>query len=254
MLVLLATCGALLPAGCAHQQRQPARTELAVPPLVIVVPPVLNLSNSADWDPLKVTDILAAELQAFPNLVVVPVNRAAAALARQGKPTVQTPADALGLAREFNADATVVGAITDFEPYDPPRVGLLLQWYEPALTPAGSSPANSASPPAQPPSSADASSRAQSAPGTAPAADETADAVGPLLQVQRVVDASQRAVLDDVRAYAAERNGYASPLDWRVHTQSQELFLRYACRAVIRPMLEQRVRYRSTRTLREAAR
>jgi len=47
-----------------------------------------------------VTDILASEFQSFPGVVVIPVNRTLAALALRGKNTVETPRDALDLARE----------------------------------------------------------------------------------------------------------------------------------------------------------
>src|SRR5215470_9236569 len=68
--------------GCA--QRHDAHFLLPPSPVTVVVAPVLNLSNSRDWDPLKVTDWVASELQQFPGVTVIPVNRAAAVLAQAG--------------------------------------------------------------------------------------------------------------------------------------------------------------------------
>ena len=46
-----------------------------------------------------------------------------------GKTAVETPQDALDLAGELGADATLVAAITEYQPYDPPIVGVVMQWY-----------------------------------------------------------------------------------------------------------------------------
>src|SRR5262245_907691 len=59
--------------GCA---RTDSRQAHPVANRVIVVAPVVNLSGSSEWDPLKVTDVVAAEMQKVPGFSVIPVNRA----------------------------------------------------------------------------------------------------------------------------------------------------------------------------------
>ena len=76
MIALGSIIGVLTLAGCTQQRGPGGGDPHAEPAQVVVVAPVLNLSNRADWDPLKVTDILASELQSFPGIVVIPVNRA----------------------------------------------------------------------------------------------------------------------------------------------------------------------------------
>jgi hypothetical protein len=158
---------------------------------------VLNLSNSPDWDTLRVSDWLASEMQQFPGLTVIPVNRSAAALVQQGKESVESPEDAIQLAREFGADATVVTAITEYSPYDPPVVGMIMQWYSTNT---------------------------------------------PEMQIQRVYNAAVDQTLSELKDYAQTREGQESPYEWRVHSKSQELFVRYCCWATIRSMLSQRTR------------
>jgi len=227
MIALGSIAGVLLLAGCT-QQRGPAGVEpRAEPPEVVVVAPVLNLSNSTYWDPLKVTDILASEFQSFPGIVVVPVNRTLAALALRGKSAVETPQDALDLARELQADATIVTAITEYHPYHPPRVGLVMQWYAP---PHRHRPA---------PARFDPVVASRQAAEVAPAASVTAAAT-PVLQIQQVYNAAEDAVLADARAFGARRSGHDSPYGAGIYVKSQELFVRYCCWASIRSMLLER--------------
>ena len=73
----------------------------------------------------------AAELQSVPGFEVVPVGVAEAKMQEyrivfNGK---NGPAEARKLAQLLDVDAVVVGAITDFTPYYPPRVGLDVEWY-----------------------------------------------------------------------------------------------------------------------------
>lgn len=215
-------------AGCVQQRdRNPAEPG-PEPAQVVVVAPVLNLSNSTDWDPLKVTDMLASELQSFPNIVVIPVNRTLAALALQGKSLVETPQDALELARELQADATLVAAITEYDPYFPPRVGIVMQWYGAGHQQQGAH-------------AFDPVAASRQAADVAPAAAANQQsAVAPVLQVQQVYDAAEDAVQEEVRSFAAHRRGRDSAYGAQVHTKSQELFVRFCWSAAIRTMLTAR--------------
>lgn len=222
MFALASLLGAMLSGGCAHDRAPSLSQPPHDRPQVVAVAPVLNLSNSSDWDPLKVTDIVASELQSFPGVVVIPVNRTLATLTLMGRDAVATPQDALELARELNADATVVTAVTEYSSYDPPIVGILMQWYATARH--------------TPMSGLDPVSASREAAEITPAAAAT-DNIAPLVQVQRVYNAADHALLDDVRSFAASRGGHDSPYGWRVYLKSQELFLRYCSWATIRPML-----------------
>ncbi|TWT44750.1 hypothetical protein RAS1_11670 [Phycisphaerae bacterium RAS1] len=199
-------------AGCAHRDRKCELPPAA--PRVVVVAPVLNLSGAPDLDPLKATDILASELLSFPELTVIPVNLTLAVLATRGLSGVESPQHAYDLAREFSADATLVVAVTEYSPYDPPVVGLVAQWYD----------------------------RADAAWAESLATEFAADtqlSAAPTLQVQRVFNASSDAVISEVKAFADARDGHGSPYGWKRFTQSQELFLRFTSWSLIRTMLSQ---------------
>lgn len=190
------------------------------------MPPVVNLSNGSDFDPLKVTDLVASELLSFPNVTVVPVNLTLATLTRIGKPRVETPQDAVLLARELGADGTVVCAVTEYRPYTPPVVGLVLQYY-PAAADRGALP-----------SSFDPVAASRSA---RPTEDELAASRegAQVLQVQRVFNAADNDTVDEIEDFAHQRRGDQSPYAARKYVVSQELYLRFCCWSAIRTMLEQ---------------
>ena len=212
----LATCS-----GCALLQRS---APLPPPsPRVLVVAPVLNYSGGQDFDPLKVTDLIASEFVSFEGISVVPVNLTLAELVRQGKTLVETPEEAVELARVFGADATVVVAVTEYNPYDPPVVGLVMQWYSahPQKPRSGFDPLTA--------------SRSVSSPQIELSAAEAE--LAPRWQVQRVFNAADEDLLEEIRSFAAQRGGDESPYGWRKYIRSQELYVRYATWALIRTML-----------------
>jgi hypothetical protein len=218
LAAFLVPCAAI---GCSTFDRRPG-PQTAPQTITVAVAPVLNLSGSRDWDVLKVTDLLASELQQFPGVTVIPVNRSLAALAEHGKSAVDTPDTALWLSEELRADATVVAAITEYNPYDPPILGLVLQLY--TTTRAGGA------------SGLDAVAASREATDFAPAGDTGLAGDRPL-QIQRVFNASDTRVLDEMEDYGKRREGRESPHDWQVHAKSQELFVRFSLWSAIRSML-----------------
>jgi hypothetical protein len=183
----------------------------------VVVAPVINLSGNEEFDGLQLTDTVAAELASFPAVAVIPVNLTLAALARGGKSRVETPEDALALAQEFGADATLVTAVTHYDPYVPPTLGMIVQWYEPVR---------------------DAWDEPPAAAGVAHAAD-LARRPYHQWQVQRVFRAMDDDVAEEIREFADERDGEESPLEWRRFTRSQKQFAEFCSWSVIRTMLRQ---------------
>lgn len=203
-----------------------------VPPRVLVVTPVLNLSGSEDFDPLRLTDLVASEFAGFSGVSVVPVNRVLGELALQGRTLVETPQDAVQLARSFGADAVVVTAITEYDPYDPPVVGLIMQWYEAAPAPrrGGFDPVT-------------ASRLAADVPGLE---EPIAAGVAPRLQVQRIFDASDEHLLKDIKKYAARHEGQQSPYGWRKYYKAQELYIRCCSHLLIKTIHQRLSEYTET--------
>jgi hypothetical protein len=209
----------MLAAVISCAQRERVTPALAPPPRVLVIAPVLNLSGSRDFDALKVTDLVASEFQSFPGIAVIPVNLTLAELQRRGKEAVESPEDAIDLARVLGADATIVTGVTEYNPYTPPVVGWVMQWYA-----AGAGPMVSGG-------------TAEGPPGEAGPGLSAAPRPVPRYQIQRVFNAADEGVLDQVRSFAEERDGHGSPYGWRKYIRSQELYVRFSCAATIRSML-----------------
>ena len=210
-------CVSLLVASSGCAQRVRTISEAPRQPRVLVVAPVLNLSGSQDFDALKVADLVASEFLSFSDIAVIPVNLTLAELERQGKYAVETPEDAVALARALGADATIVVAVTEYNPYSPPVLGMIMQWY--AARPAS-----------------------EPAPDPGAVADSSAELldvqrVRPRWQVQRVFNAADDELLEEIRAYARERDGHESPYGWRKCMRSQELYVRYCTHALIMTIL-----------------
>lgn len=88
---------------------------------------------------------------------------------------------------------------------------------------------------------------------TSPADVELSAAVelGPRYQIQRVFNAAEHDVLEDVRRFAAGREDGQSPYGWRKYTKSQELYVRYCCWAIIRSKIALDESQRAAATLNE---
>ncbi len=92
-----------------------------------------NLSDEPTLDGEQVAEAYYNELQQIPGFEVVPVNVTEQAVIAheillEGS-LDQFRAEVRRLAEALNVDVVVVGAITDYSPYYPPRMGLAVDWY-----------------------------------------------------------------------------------------------------------------------------
>jgi hypothetical protein len=127
----IALLGGVLGSGCmmvpqlAHQPvvRNPF-PELSR----VAVAPFFNLSTERTVDGRQFAIAYYNELQLVPGFEVVPVGVAEAAIVDYGL-SMDDPRDAQRLAQILGVDAVVIGAVTDYSPYYPPRCTLLVEWY-----------------------------------------------------------------------------------------------------------------------------
>ena len=94
----------------------------------VAIVPFFNLSAEPSADGYRFAEAYFAELQKIPGFQVLPVGVAEAAI-QDLRLNLQNPEDAVKLGQALGVDAVVVGAITDYNPYYPPRVGLQVSWY-----------------------------------------------------------------------------------------------------------------------------
>ena len=204
--------------GCAPKSVEP----LTIPnhtlgAMVIAVAPALNFSGGSDFDPSSVADLMASELSYLEGANVIPISRVLAVLARQGRQEIGSPSHALEVADTLGADAILVFAVTEYDPYNPPVVGIAAQLYgfrrpdslggiDPVLVSRQARPF---------------------------ALSPRVPATVPVAQAERVFDASHESVAGEVRAYARHRTEDLGPMGWKRYLASQRHYLRYCCHAII---------------------
>ncbi|QDT27208.1 hypothetical protein Enr10x_25230 [Gimesia panareensis] len=96
----------------------------------VAVVPFFNLSQEPDVDGRRFALAYYSELQKIPGFQVLPVGVAEVAMVEH-QLQMNNPDDVLKLAKALDVDAVVIGAVTDYSPYYPPRIGLQVSWYSP---------------------------------------------------------------------------------------------------------------------------
>ncbi len=94
----------------------------------VAVAPFFNLSAEPGADGRQFALCYFNELQAIPGFEVVSMGVTEQAI-RQYHLEMTDAADARRLAQILGVDAVVIGAITDYSPYYPPRCGMSVEWY-----------------------------------------------------------------------------------------------------------------------------
>ncbi|WP_460168076.1 hypothetical protein [Thermostilla marina] len=94
----------------------------------VAVAPFFNLSAEPTVDGRRFANAYYNELQQIPGFEVIPVSVVEQAM-RSNNINLTGAAEARRLAQILGADAVVIGAITEYDPYYPPRLGLQVEWY-----------------------------------------------------------------------------------------------------------------------------
>lgn len=94
----------------------------------VAVAPFFNQSDEPTVDGRAFAMAYFTELQDTPGYEVVPVGVVEQVMINAGV-NLANPGEARRLAQLLGVDALVVGAVTDYSPYYPPRCGMRIEWY-----------------------------------------------------------------------------------------------------------------------------
>lgn len=94
----------------------------------VAVAPFFNHSDEKTVDGRQFALAYFGELQTVPGFEVAPLNVVEEAML-QHQIMLDAPGEARRLAQILGVDAVVIGAVTDYSPYYPPRCGLRVEWY-----------------------------------------------------------------------------------------------------------------------------
>lgn len=128
LTILMAFCGCSLLPEVAHQPTLhnpfPQLSKVAIAPF-------FNLSEEKTLDGRQFAEAYFNELQLVPGFEVVPVGVVEQAILRhQIQFNGSNAADeARRLAQILGVDAVVIGAVSDYSPYYPPRCAMQVEWY-----------------------------------------------------------------------------------------------------------------------------
>lgn len=102
----------------------------------VAVAPFFNQSDEPTVDGRRFALAYYNELQATPGFEAVPVNVVIEAI-RHHRIRLDQPSEARRLAQVLGVDAVLIGSVTEYSPYYPPRLGLQMEWWaaNPAFAP-----------------------------------------------------------------------------------------------------------------------
>lgn len=230
---LLAAAVTLTVAGCATLYPPRTAEPLDAPyedRQVWAVAPLMNESGSRHADGVRLADKLARQLETASPLTVEPVNRVLDAMDALDMGEVTSPGEAELLRQTLGVDALVVGMVTAYEPYDPPKLGLALELYTGPLP--------------GPNVSLDLRelSRAATDEESRP---ELPDPVGggPASAVSAFFDAADPQVREQLRTYGTQRGVEAhGTRDWRLYRISMDLYSEFVSYEMSSQLLEAEAR------------
>ncbi len=96
---------------------------------VWAVVPLENETGSRYADGLVMADELIRALEQVQAIDVLPLNRVLQAMDALKMPRIETRDDAIHLREALGVDALVVGTMTHYDAYDPPKLGVALDLY-----------------------------------------------------------------------------------------------------------------------------
>jgi hypothetical protein len=189
-------------------------------PMTVAVAPAFNVSG-AKLDTNRIADLMASELSYAANVNVLPVSRVLAVLVDQNKSRVESPSHAMEIMRILGADAILVFAVTEYDAYEPPIVGISAQIYGTRRSdkPTGFDPV------------------AFGRLGAPPRGAFRGTSMDPIAQSDRVFDASHERVRSEIKRFSKIRSADESPYGWRKYLASQQHFIRFCCYQTIRSMI-----------------
>lgn len=223
ILVMVLGVALTLVAGC---QSPPDQLEAGPYPQrqVLAVAPMRNESGSLTPDGAALADELARQLELIPGIDTLPVNRVLAAMQAIQLPAVTSPTDAQRLRSALGVDALVVGTISDYDVYNPPKLGLSVElygderqpWYQTLDTRRLTSAAVDEM--------------------TRPLPEEQPT---PITTISGYFDGADPAVRQGIQKYAKQRGGHDDRHDyWRQFYLSMDLFTQYVSHHVATRLMD----------------
>lgn len=190
---------------------------------VWAVAPLRNESGVAQADVQMVADALVEQIEQVDGLACVPFNRTLAAMRALDLRFISTPEEAQALAGALGVDALVIGTVTSWNPYNPPKLGLALALFVAPGSPMATGAVAPTGPEGPPdPVLLQSSPTERGMPGSQ-------WSERPASVVSEQLDGANHLVQKSVKEFAEGRSPTVSALGWRRYLASMPLYAEFAC-------------------------
>lgn len=230
-VMLALAIGMLMLTGCNLPKKAADRTDNLASPYttrrLLAVAPLVNQSGALGADGLRMADLITGRIDSIANLDALPVNRVLAAMAALKIDRVSNLHQAQQIIRMLGVDGLIVGVITAWDPYDPPKIGMAIELYTDDRVERDELINISRL----------VSAATGDAAGQAPA--DTSQIHQPINQVSAYLNASDPWVREEIEQYGAGRGpeNTNAAADWRRYRTNMNLFSEYVSHAMFRRLL-----------------
>ena len=212
----------LMLCSCQPQLKAPAILQAPYETAQLwAVAPFANESGVSAVDTNRVADLFTEQAQQVRGVNTVPVNRVLLAMQRLEMSAIQSPGDARTLMNVLNVDGLIVGTVTAYDPYRPPKLGLAVELhvrdaeaYQFRVDPMELM----------------RSGQGEPAPGDL-------GPVNPVAQAAGVFDANHHDTLMQLEHYAAGRDEPHSAYGTEIYLVRMELYTQFVCHRLIGDLL-----------------
>ena len=188
-------------------------------PALWAVAPLANESGTTAVDRIHITDLLTEQLQQVRGINTVPVNRVLLAMQTLRIRSIATAEQASRVMNVLGIDGLVVGTITSWDPYQPPKLGLAVQLFTAMDEPARMN--------VDPQSMRTATTEAPSTPTPAQA----------MAQAAGIWDASNHHTLATLERYAQGRTRLNSAYGPDLHLVDMDLYTQFVAYQLVEKLL-----------------
>ncbi len=218
-LALATVVIALCVTGCGPIE-QP-KVDYASPypqPKLWAVMPFRNESGVSIVDHVRFADKLTQQLQQVGGIRALPVNRVIEAANSTEIGPIDSVGEAVALMQTLDVDGLIVGTISAWDPYEPPKIGATIQLYS-RRNPGSYN-------------GADLQSLTYAA--TDGVMSGTTRHDQPVATAGGYFDAANGKVLQRLNDYAVGRSGHESPAGWRAYLLNMDLYSEFVSHELMR--------------------
>lgn len=186
------------------------------------VAPFVNESGVSIVNGERIADLFAEQAEQVHGVSAVPVNRVLVAMRRLELRAVNTHADAATLMNALGVDGLIVGTVTAYDPYTPPKLGVAIQLYRRERPPT--------------PMQFDLYRLQRARTELVP--PDASGPMGPVNQVSGVFDGANHQTLLWLDQYSAGRTEPRSAYGKRVYLVSMELYTQFVAFRMMHDLLQ----------------